>query len=1053
MRNLVGLSLIACLFVMGCAEERPIERIADGNSDRLEKSLFVNNYNEQQIEAQNLLLNGNIWFSKVTVVKTSGNGGFVAAGFQASMKAGQFRFTRDQLRFENANNINIGDPSVAGELLASWNIQHSEARLAELDGRPTNREEEDNRRPWYEKRYFTVDWADTDIAEGLSFPYSDSYAQMSRCYTKRAAQVVQGSREITPDYIGFTVAVDYVIPDGRCNTIRRWVRGDSTFTAHYKFSFVKAKQSDYVPMVYAQGEMDPLMKKYGYFQTIVETTGGVIPEEILAENAPSPYPQEITILANRWHPEKTHVFYFAKDFPNKWKWIFNDPEKGVFAKTNALFKRHGLNNYNPADNTCSQGLCFEIRENSGQEFGDLRYSFIKLFDEADPAAPFGYGPSDANPFTGEIIAANSVLWTGYLSLYVARLQGDLVDQQNDHLASDPLIAQMRRTLGTSEGAGSAAIKADWTETASIMREDPMTMDAYWTVLPDFTYGFPGWSTFTSRPAPGDVSEEEGSSLLEILGLHRLTEALGFTQASEIQGSTIFEPAFRGLDFHLDNLRQGPVNKTGLTVYQGEHHLLDAERILASGRTVEDALNSIMYRVSIHEFGHNLSLRHNFYGSVDQRNFRRPFEIEVAVANEAGEYQMETRMYESTTSSVMEYQNLKQEYFLDENWEPYDEAALVYAYSDRRIDLAELNDTQYLYCTDEHRVLNAMCAVWDYGVTPSEAVFNMVEDYILMYKVRNQRFDRPYWNTRGYQSRIASTMMAFKKFLAFMRVGLPGARLEQALAGAGVPQDDVSIVQRRIRDDLFQANKLAIAFYDAVIQMPASEKDFRDDYPDSWFAEKLRIGIGADKLFAMFFLMGDAPILYNPNLNIPYTSYVEYLEGTPLTPVLDKVLENLFTARLDMDPGFEGFGRVLYAQNAYNLFNLSDPRLLDRIRFDCFSADELESELGISPMRASTVEGEMELRRWDRVTLDPTRVRNSEYQDVGPAERIGLVEINGVFYTAKEHQNKYAYEFIDAMINRSVNNESPLESTKAFILDSYNLFWTMKMRGGEVPECR
>ena len=43
---------------------------------------------------------------------------------------------------------------------------------------------------------------------------------------------------------------------------------------------------------------------------------------------------------------------------------------------------------------------------------------------------------------------------------------------------------------------------------------------------------------------------------------------------------------------------------------------------------EQIINDILYRVAIHELGHNLNLRHNFYGSVDAKTPDVPTKILV-----------------------------------------------------------------------------------------------------------------------------------------------------------------------------------------------------------------------------------------------------------------------------------------------------------------------------------------------------------------------------------------------------------------------------------------
>ncbi|MEZ4752577.1 MAG: zinc-dependent metalloprotease [Bdellovibrionota bacterium] len=53
-----------------------------------------------------------------------------------------------------------------------------------------------------------------------------------------------------------------------------------------------------------------------------------------------------------------------------------------------------------------------------------------------------------------------------------------------------------------------------------------------------------------------------------------------------------------------------------TVYPLSAVLSDALQMSLEGLSDDDILETLIYRVAIHEFGHNLGLRHNFYGSVD-----------------------------------------------------------------------------------------------------------------------------------------------------------------------------------------------------------------------------------------------------------------------------------------------------------------------------------------------------------------------------------------------------------------------------------------------------
>ena len=1018
--------------LFGLAKDRPEVKIPDPNQERWAKSTFTNK----------------IWLSKATVVKTSGNGGFVFTGFQSDTKAGYFRFTKDELRYENANALYVDDPSVDGELLNSWSIDHSEYRLSEVDGRPTNRQEENPYLSWDQKRYFKVNWERANISEGASFPYSVDIALRQECWMKKSSQMVDGSQEISEDYISFTIAVDYQQDTSCYNAIplRRGVRGDVTFTAHYKYSFMKMPESDYEPWVYQEGEFDPLMKKYGFFQTVLEKKGNV-------------FPQRNVILMDRWHPKKTHAFYFTKDFPEKYKWMLNDPKRGIFPKTNALFKKHGLNNYNPENNTCTEGLCFEIRENSGQEFGDIRYSFVNFVDEADPAAPLGYGPHDANPFTGEIVAANLLIWTGYLDYYTKRLEQQLPLEEKDGAGeiekykNSTLFKQMKRTLELDIPENTST-KDAWLSTALKLKGHDQAYTTYLEMLPDFTYGYPYWSRFTasglgSQLFPNSSSgrlidrQNYDAKLMDLTSLEASTEL--FKNRNPASGKMLNDVMW-GAKQHLYFHSQKNQHTRDTTLYPVDNHLADVRELLLGGKNAKDVIDTIVYRVSIHEFGHNLSLRHNFYGSVDEHNFRDP--IKVTVKDEEGN--PVEKLVPQSTSSVMEYLDLKDEIHLEEEWEPYDEAALVYAYSNGKIDLSKVNNTNYLYCTDEHRVLNILCNTWDKGSTPSEIAMSIIEGYEGLYEVSNKRFDRPYWDTRRYSSRIFGYMWDIKKFVALYETSMRDDLVRSYLSNKSeLSPNSVEEINNLLQKDLKRVIRLSVAFYDAVLQQSSAEKHYRDLF-DDWSGAIKRIGIAPDKIFAMTFLMGDSPFMYNPNRFSSYSSYVSMIEDTelPASTILDKVMENLFTSRVDMEDWFAGFGRALYTGNAYSFRNMDDWRLLDKIRVACYKPESFEKKFGSVAASLKTADSNGHALPYGLVDLDSS-VTEPYFNGLGG--KVGVLQIDGNYYVSHELYNRYSYKIIETMINNDVRFERSLEMARYDVMEAHMLYWYSKE--GKVPECR
>jgi hypothetical protein len=438
------------------------------------------------------------------------------------------------------------------------------------------------------------------------------------------------------------------------------------------------------------------------------------------------------------------------------------------------------------------------------------------------------------------------------------------------------------------------------------------------------------------------------------------------------------------------------------------------------------------------------LRHNFYGSVDEHNFHDPIPVEVRDA----EGNVKTVLKPQATSSVMEYLDLKDEVYLEENWEAYDEAALVYAYSDGKIDLSKINNTNYLYCTDEHQALNILCNTWDRGSTPSEVALSLIEGYEALYKVTNVRFDRPYWDTRGYESRIFSYMWDIKKFVALYQSALRSDLIRSKLTQKGkLSTNDVEAVNSLIQKDLERVMRLSVAFYDAVLQQSMSQKHYRNFY-DDWSGAITQIGIAPDKIFAMMFLMGDDAFMYNPNRQMSYITYVGMIDDHPVSNIIDKVMENLFTSRVDMEDWFSGFGRSLYASNAYSFANLDNTLALDRIRVACYKPDTFAAQFGSVAEGVETIKGEKETLRYAIRDIDSS-VTEPYFKGLGG--KVGVLFINGNYYVAHERFNRYAYKIVEQMINVDVRFDRSLELAKYDFLESHMLYWLHKE--ARVPECK
>lgn len=311
---------IAISLFIGCAAQRPPETLKDPDGKRLSKEILTGK------------TVGKHYYANVTVVKTSRTGpmGSFFVGMTKSLKmpVGHFKFTEDQLLFvSDLSPLDNKEETATRNTLFNWSISHHDTAYALRDGNVTNKEIEDPDKKWSEKRYFSTNWAGT--TERSLFPIQAAMGNFEG-WSKKASYVVEDSFKVTDDYLTFTVGIEYQQNPFYTGSLFRHNQRDYNFTVHFKYMFLKRpEKSDYKPFVY-KSEDDADLYRFGYMPTVK-----------LQYNKKEEKYQKI-LMANRFHPGKTHNFYFSKDFPENLKWMFNDPKKGIFPKTNRIFEKAGL---------------------------------------------------------------------------------------------------------------------------------------------------------------------------------------------------------------------------------------------------------------------------------------------------------------------------------------------------------------------------------------------------------------------------------------------------------------------------------------------------------------------------------------------------------------------------------------------------------------------------------------------------------------------------------------------------------------------------------------
>ncbi len=309
---------------------------------------------------------------------------------------------------------------------------------------------------------------------------------------------------------------------------------------------------------------------------------------------------------------------------------------------------------------------------SWERVGDLRYSFFNWVEEAVPWA--GYGPSAADPLTGEIIRANA----NYAGAYIRRQStyaADLIQYFNGELSDEDLLAgvQIRDDLFnndydserfglTPEGQREMALRAgvDPDEVSATGFEERPEVDELDPFLLKYgmdrvqqeadilsQYGVKQAAQdermveFLEKPRVKNIMMGDVELQMSVEAVARERHGEHFTGEQlhqaylDMHTPQIVQERERQRDrmlgersIHLNNdITQALEN---LVTYQG---VTDYFKGMERADIKEYFMNRVFIGTQLHEIGHAVGLRHNFSAHADALNYHDEYwEIERAVAN-------------------------------------------------------------------------------------------------------------------------------------------------------------------------------------------------------------------------------------------------------------------------------------------------------------------------------------------------------------------------------------------------------------------------------------
>ncbi|USN48441.1 MAG: zinc-dependent metalloprotease [Pseudobdellovibrionaceae bacterium] len=671
----------------------------------------------------------------------------------------RFVFSEDAL---NVIEVEADDRFQANNLNAkpvlSIPIQHVDYRCREdAYGKCTHQEEQNSALTWEQRNFFKLEPAKLALKE-INFLPVTLKNLFSSCYNEVDSQFSDADMKIDQDSLNIKIEKTFKTSID-CASDGLESLSDLTFKVQYHYSFAKLSalaSKNYKPYEYTSVDE----RTFGFFSTKKRTLGVDNNDVIDGEKQ----------YMDRWNPKRSVVYYLSSAFTDPKYENIKTATKSAIQTINAALVKAGAE------------IQIELRDHdSNVDPGDIRFNSIVLVEDPQASGVIGYGPHASNPMTGEIVHARTVMYLGTIKKYIKYTYNDIILERINEIKN----AQNTQSLMAS----SSAVNHPQGDSS---RTGPPS--------------FKGWSSNKRDFVESNLDERKLKAVA--------TDALSYKENKvdlkdriEFLSRTSNYPA-ELFNFHhaIDGGIDEVIAKVGLKTWKD---LSDDEQELV----IERLLPHVWVPTLVHEFGHNLGLRHNFAGSEDKDNFYS--------ARELSDYGFKS---EFKYSSIMDYaySSINELPILGK----YDVAALRYAYKEE----VQLKDEQYVsvekwkagdvgdikgyqYCTDEHVGANPNCNRFDEGTSLVEIAAHYIKSY-------DKRYARAYMrNERRHFSLYQDASHAGSVYGQFMNLRMMFERYETVKNMFSLPDNSPVWEQYEFLKDLKQATLLSAKFFTEVIKTP------------------------------------------------------------------------------------------------------------------------------------------------------------------------------------------------------------------------------------------
>lgn len=670
--------IVAVLLSTGCTEE-----------------LEQKNVLKEDVLSKSLVDTSSDYLYVPSVVTAPRSVGASRPFWQGQAKRVRFEFTKDSLRaVELEHDERFAGNASNNKPVVEIPIEHKDYKCAEdAYGDCTNQEIENEEIARKEKAFFAPKFEEMNQHETNILPVQIDNL-FNKCYSEESSKIVK--YEFEEDAVNFQIEKTYKVEELKCLDSLESL-SDLSFTVRYHYSFVKldtVTTPDYQPIVYDRADEG----LFGYFDTVYN---------VLDVDNSDREDGRIAHM-NRWAPQRT-VDYYLND-------AFAKSENASLLKAT----QHAFNAINQSLEMAGAKLRLNLKGvDTTKEPGDIRNSMIIMVEDPQALSVIGYGPSVANPLTGEIVQARTVMYSGTIKKFIQYTYDEIVRSMKE--AEVAKTQKSVRTINLTNEVSEQSSASPQAESKSSSQRDLMiNLVRQQRPISDIAQ---------RRPLEKDV-------------YHRDIDRKGWsTQVEDLRAQIEIlsrSNAYTAEVFNFNSAIEGAAKEI-IQKYKMKSwiELADSEK----QEILEVLMPYVWVPTLIHEIGHNLGLRHNFAGSEDKDNFYSAEELK------------------NIGSSPMAYSSIMDYAYNSTNelrvMGKYDIAALRYGYAEKvELNNGELIDMKdyerhregvelktYDYCTDEHVSVNPNCNRFDEGTNLTEIVQHQIRAYELRYRRSNFRNGR------------------------------------------------------------------------------------------------------------------------------------------------------------------------------------------------------------------------------------------------------------------------------------------------------------------------